>query len=195
MELLENLKNYRIFLASKSPRRQDLLKCLDIPFNVISIDNISETYSNETAPEEVPEYLACIKGDAYLSHIGQSGLVITADTLVICNNRIMGKPKDDTEAIKMLMHLSGQTHKVVTGVAISTSRKRISFSVTTEVTFASIMKNEAEYYVRTYNPKDKAGAYGIQEWIGCVAVKEIKGSFYNVMGLPLHRLYEELKKF
>ena len=136
-----------------------------------------------------------MKADAFQKHIGDDELVITADTMVICGNFILGKPKDREDAVNMLMNLSGKTHQVATGVTISTKWKRTSFTTVTDVTFAGITEEEIRYYVDNYMPLDKAGAYGIQEWIGAVAVAGINGSFYNVMGLPIHRLYQELRNF
>lgn len=193
--MLENLRKYRIILGSKSPRRRELLQMLRIPFNTAVISGIRETYPKELNPLEVPEYLSNFKADAYLERESDKQLVITADTLVICEGRILGKPGSQEEAVEMLMYLSGKEHQVVTGVTIATAAKRESFSSVTDVKFAEITQEEARYYVDTYNPTDKAGAYGIQEWIGCVAVEWINGSYYNVMGLPVHKLYHELKKF
>ena len=193
--MLKNLQNYEILLASKSPRRRELLKELRINFRIMTIGGIDESYPEEMRKEEVPQYLANKKADAYMDHISERNIVITADTLVICDNRILGKPRNATEAIEMLETLSGKTHKVVSGVCLASLDKRVSFSTTTEVTFSEISEEEARYYVETFMPLDKAGAYGIQEWIGCVAVEKINGSFYNVMGLPVHRLYKELKNF
>lgn len=193
--ILENLKNYHVLLASKSPRRRELLKELRIPFNSICLNGIDESYPEKLPRIDVPQYLADRKADAYLSVLGDNDLLITADTLVIKDDRILGKPQSRSEAIESLMFLSGGEHLVVTGVAIVTKDRRVSFSVTTRVKFAAITEGEARYYVDTFHPMDKAGAYGIQEWIGCIAVESIYGSFYNVMGLPIHKLYAELKAF
>ena len=192
--MLENLSKYKILLASKSPRRQELLKSLRIKYNCISLSGLDESYPQSLEAEEVPEFLANKKADGYSSVIQGNELLITADTLVILEDRILGKPKNHSEAVAMLNALSGKIHKVVTGVCISTKSQRKSFSVITEVKFAEISESDINYYVNTFTPFDKAGAYGIQEWIGCVAVEWIRGSYYNVMGLPVHRLYEELKK-
>lgn len=192
--MLENLSKYKILLASKSPRRQELLKSLRIKYNCISLSGLDESYPQSLEAEEVPEFLANKKADGYSSVIQGNELLITADTLVILEDRILGKPKNHSEAVAMLKSLSGKIHKVVTGVCISTKSHRKSFSVVTEVKFAEISESDINYYVNTFTPFDKAGAYGIQEWIGCVAVEWIRGSYYNVMGLPVHRLYEELKK-
>lgn len=193
--MLQNLKKYHIILASKSPRRRELLQMLRIPFNTVVISGLKEEYPDTLAPDDVPQYLSDLKADAYIARGHDNEMVITADTLVICDGRIMGKPADTANALEMLMFLSGKTHRVVTGVTIATKEQRTSFTTVTEVTFADITEEEARYYIDNYQPFDKAGAYGIQEWIGCVAVRSIKGSYYNVMGLPVHRLYQELKLF
>ncbi len=193
--MLTNLNKYKILLASKSPRRRELLSQLRIPFNVITIGGIDESFPDSIPAIEVPQYISEMKADAYHPMIKENDLVITADTMVICGDRIMGKPKDMTEAKEMLRFLSGKTHCVATGVTISTQNRRTSFTTVTDVTFADISDDEITYYVENFLPLDKAGAYGIQEWIGVVAVSGIKGSYYNVMGLPAHRLYQELKLF
>lgn len=193
--MLENLNKYKVLLASKSPRRRKLLGELRIPFNVISQGNIDETYPDNLPAEEIPQFLANKKADAYMSIFHGNELIITADTLVILDGRTLGKPHGREEAEKMLCSLSGKVHKVVTGVCISTQMKRTVFSSVTEVKFADLDPDDITYYVDNFQPTDKAGAYGIQEWIGCVAVEWINGSFYNVMGLPVHRLFNELKSF
>lgn len=193
--MFENLKEYKILLASKSPRRRELLSQLRIPFNVISLGGIDESYPASMPADDIPLYLANVKADAYLKTIHDNEMLITADTLVISEDRVLGKPAGHDEAVEMLRELSGKTHKVITGVCISTHVRRTSFSVITEVSFAELSDEAIEYYVENFLPYDKAGAYGIQEWIGCVAVKSINGSFYNVMGLPVHQLYKELMNF
>lgn len=193
--MLTNLNKYKILLASKSPRRRELLSQLRIPFNVITIGGIDESFPDSIPAIEVPQYISEMKADAYHPMIKENDLVITADTMVICGDRIMGKPKDMAEAKEMLRFLSGKTHCVATGVTLSTQNRRTSFTTVTDVTFADISDDEITYYVENFLPLDKAGAYGIQEWIGVVAVSGIKGSYYNVMGLPVHRLYQELKLF
>lgn len=192
--MLDNLSDYHILLASKSPRRRELLSELRIPFKCISLGGIDESYPDDLPPEDVPLYLAEKKASAYTEKIRDNELVITADTLVMMGNRIYGKPRSEDEARAILHELSGQSHKVITGVCILTLSERISFTSETEVRFADLSTDDIEYYVANFPPLDKAGAYGIQEWIGCVAVESINGSFYNVMGLPVHRLYQELKK-
>lgn len=193
--MFENLNKYNILLASKSPRRRELMSGLLIPYKCISIDNVVEEYPKGLQPVKVPEFLANLKADAYQYKLKENDLVITADTVVIIDGYVLGKPDNDHEAVDMLMRLSGKTHHVVTGVCLSTTTHRKSFTDTTAVTFNTITKNEAEYYVSKFSPLDKAGAYGVQEWIGYVAVKHLDGSFYNVMGLPTHRLFQELLKF
>lgn len=193
--MLENLKKFKVLLASKSPRRRELLSELRIPFGVVNIGGIDESYPSSLPAEEIPLFLANKKADVYMSNFNGNELVITADTLVIADGRVLGKPHTHEEAISMLASLSGKVHKVVTGVSISTHGKRTTFASETEVKFADISREDIAYYVENYLPLDKAGAYGIQEWIGCVAVEWIKGSFYNVMGLPVHQLYKELKNF
>lgn len=193
--MLSNLSKYKVLLASKSPRRHELLSELRVPFNVVTIGGIDESYPDSLKAEDIPEYLANKKADHYISQFTGNEMVITADTLVILEDRVLGKPRDSKEATEMLHSLSGKVHKVVTGVCISTHHKRVSFSSVTEVKFADLSADDIKYYVDNYQPFDKAGSYGIQEWIGCVSVEWIKGSYYNVMGLPVHRLYNELKKF
>ena len=192
--MLDHLKKYRILLASKSPRRQELLEMLDIPFEIHTKDGIDESYPASLPVREVAEYLSRLKGKAYSDDIESNELVITADTVVILDDRIYGKPHSEEEAVDMLMQLQGRTHTVATGVTIATKEKLVSFSTFTGVSFAPLEREEARWYVEKYRPLDKAGAYGIQEWIGCAAVAGIEGSFYNVMGLPVHQLYKTLKE-
>ncbi|MDE5744685.1 MAG: Maf family nucleotide pyrophosphatase [Paramuribaculum sp.] len=184
---LSHLQKYRIILASASPRRKELLSMLGLRFEVMPAPVDNEEYPIETPIEYIPEYLARKKAEA--CDFGDDTLVITADTVVVADNKVLGKPKDHTEALEMLSTLSGSTHRVITGVAIKTPHTVMSFSSITEVAFARLTDNEKEWYISTYRPFDKAGAYGIQEWIGCIGVTGITGSYYNVMGLPLHRLY------
>lgn len=192
--MLDNLKDYKIFLASKSPRRRELLQLLRVPFTVLTIGGIDESFPETLPLMDVPEYVSSKKADVYRERINDNELVITADTMVICGNKILGKPKDGDEAEEMLKELSGKTHQVVTGVTLATKKIKKSFSTVTDVTFSDISKEDIRYYVNNYQPLDKAGAYGIQEWIGAVAVSGIKGSFYNVMGLPVHQLFKELSR-
>ena len=193
--MLENLQKYKILLASKSPRRRELLGQLRIPFTVISIGDIPESYPDTLAADDVPEYLSLQKASAYHKMLRDNELLITADTVVIYDKKIYGKPADEKEAFRMLSELSGHTHHVVTGVTVATRNNKVSFSCSTDVEFAEIDPEDISYYLDNFRPMDKAGAFGIQEWIGCVAVKGIRGSFYNVMGLPVHQLYQVLRNF
>lgn len=193
--MLRNLDKYKILLASKSPRRRELMQMLRVPFNIITLGGIDESFPDHIPLIDVPQYVSGVKADAYQKKIASNELLITADTMVICEDRILGKPKNTEEAKEMLHLLSGKTHKVASGVTITALDKRTSFTTVTEVTFAELSEEEINYYVDNYVPLDKAGAYGIQEWIGAVAVSSINGSYYNVMGLPVHRLFQELKFF
>lgn len=193
--MLSNLDKYKILLASKSPRRRDLLQQLRVPFHVITLGGIDESYPDTVPAIDVPQFISEKKADAFQKIIKDNELVITADTMVVCDDRILGKPKDGKEAKEMLLFLADKTHKVATGVTITTQDRRTSFTTVTEVTFGPLSDEEIDYYVDNFQPFDKAGAYGIQEWIGAVAVSGIKGSYHNVMGLPVHRLYQELKLF
>ena len=193
--VLPNLKKYKIVLGSNSPRRRELLAGLDIDFEVQVIPGIDESYPETLKAEDIPVYLARKKAEAYLQTMPDNELLITADTIVWTFDEILGKPKDREDAIAMLRKLSGRVHEVVTGVCITTKEKTISFSAASAVCFAELDDEEIIYYVDKYRPFDKAGSYGIQEWIGYVAVEAINGSFYNVMGLPIHQLYKNLHDF
>lgn len=188
MELFDNIREYRVILGSGSPRRKELLAMLDIDFEVRSAGDVDESYPADLPAEEVPLYLARKKSNAFLSGLRENELVITADTVVICDNNVLGKPADTDEAFRMLKMLSGRKHTVVTGLTVATREIQISDTAITEVEFAPLSDETIREYIDRYRPLDKAGAYGIQEWIGAVAVKGINGSFYNVMGLPLHLL-------
>ncbi len=183
----------KLILASNSPRRHELLKGLDLDFEVRVKKGVGEKYPEDLPAEKVPEYISKEKAAAYDIQEGET--LLTADTVVILNGEIMGKPKDAAEAKEMLLKLSGHTHHVVTGVSITTREKQVSFSDTTAVTFRDLTDEEIDYYIEHYKPFDKAGAYGVQEWIGYIGVTRIEGSFYNVMGLPVERVYEALKAF
>ena len=193
--ILPNLSQYKIVLGSNSPRRRELLAGLDIEFEVQTIPGIDESFPKTLRPDEVPVYIARKKAEAYIPSMSADELLITADTIVWTFGEILGKPKDREDAISMLRKLSGRVHEVITGVCITTKEKTVSFFASSAVCFASLNNNEIAYYVDKYRPFDKAGSYGIQEWIGYVGVEAINGSFYNVMGLPVQRLYQELKKF
>lgn len=192
--MLDNIKKYNVILASNSPRRKELLAGLGIDFKVKVIDGIDESYPPSLASQQVAEYIAEKKAEAYRSVMDDNDLIITADTVVIVNNEILGKPTDAADAIRMLQSMAGRSHHVVTGVCITSKHVHKSFSVTTEVEFAALSDDEIDYYVQRYRPFDKAGAYGIQEWIGYIGVTSLSGSYYNVMGLPVQRIYTELKR-
>lgn len=191
---LNNLEKYNVVLASNSPRRKQLLEQLGVKFTTRVIKDIDESYPQDMPAEEIAGYISAKKARAYLETITGNELIITADTIVVCGDKVLGKPKDAEEACCMLRSLSGKTHKVITGVTIATSEVVRTFSCVTEVEFDALSDEEIGYYVNEYRPMDKAGAYGIQEWIGCVGVKEMRGSYYNVMGLPVQRLYKSLKE-
>ena len=192
--MLENLNKYTIVLASKSPRRKQLLQEIGIPFSVETID-VDEVYPEDLPVEEVAAYLAKLKATPFINNIDDQKLIITSDTIVCVDNQILGKPTGYEEAFEMLRLLSGRSHQVMTGVNLFSQSKSISFTTTTTVHFKVLSKEEIGYYLDNFKPYDKAGAYGIQEWIGHIAVKRIDGSYFNVMGLPIQRLYEELRKF
>lgn len=193
--MLENLKDYNIILASGSPRRKELLAGLGINFETKVLKGIDESYPNNIPAKEVAEYISKQKAAAYKNILNDKDMIITADTVVINGKEILGKPHNKQQALEMLENLSNKTHSVVTGVTILTKEKSISFSTETKVDFAKLSGEEINYYIDNYKPFDKAGAYGIQEWIGYVAVKSISGSYFNVMGLPIQRLYQELKNW
>lgn len=191
--MLDNLKKYSVVLASNSPRRKELLAGLDITFSVRIIPDIDESYPHFLKGEEIPLYISEKKADAYIETMSDDELIITADTIVYADSKVLGKPKTEEEACEMLRLLSGRQHKVITGVCVVSKNKKISFASTSIVSFATLSEDEIDYYVKKYKPLDKAGAYGIQEWIGYVGVNALNGSYFNVMGLPIQRLYEVLK--
>lgn len=186
---------YKLILASNSPRRRELLAGLDYAFDVRVLPNIDENYPSNLPVREVAAYLSQVKAKAYVDSMAADELIITADTVVICGNKIFGKPKDEQEAAEMLMMLSGKTHEVITGVSLTTVKRQFTFDVSTEVSFKSLRSDEINYYVSRYQPLDKAGAYGVQEWIGYIGVTRLEGSYFNVMGLPVQRLYDALQVF
>ncbi len=190
--MLSNLKPYRIILASQSPRRRELLAGLGVEFDIKVIPDIEESYPQQLPPAEVPAYIARQKAEAYRNDMATNDLIITADTIVCCDNAIMGKPTDDADARRMLHALSGRTHQVITGVCITTTTIQRTLSTSTDVTFKHLTDEEIDYYISHFHPTDKAGSYGIQEWIGYIGVERIEGSYFNVMGLPIQRLYTEL---
>lgn len=191
---MENVR-WKIILASNSPRRKELLAGLDLQFEVRVLQDIDESYPADLPTHKIAEFISKKKADAYVETMADDELVITADTVVILGDEVMGKPHDEADAKRMLGELSGRTHQVATGVTLSTRQRQMSFSVVTNVTFKELSADEIDYYVRTYQPMDKAGAYGIQEWIGYIGVTALEGSYFNVMGLPVQRIYEALKRF
>ena len=194
MLLAEKIKKYHVVLVSQSPRRRELLKGLEIDFTATRVDT-DEHYPATLEGAQIPTFIAERKADAFLPSMQPDTLAITADTVVICGNNVLGKPQDEEDARRMLRTLSGNTHKVITGVCIRTLEKQRSFHAISEVTFARLTDQEIDHYIACYHPTDKAGSYGIQEWIGYIGIEKLVGSFYNVMGLPTHRLYQELNLF
>ena len=194
MLLQDRLKNYRLILASASPRRRELLADCDLDFVLAEKFECEECYPANLAAKKVAEYLSQLKSNAYPHPLCEGDILLTADTVVILGDKILGKPHSEVEAIEMISSLSGATHKVVTGVTLRTPSQTISFSAESLVSFRALDAEEVSYYVEKYRPMDKAGAYGIQEWIGYIGIEGIEGSFYNVMGLPVQRLYQALKE-
>lgn len=188
------VEGYKVILASNSPRRKELLGGLGIDFEVRTLSDIDESYPNALRGEDIPMFISGKKAEAYKQGMADDEMIITADTIVYDNGQVLGKPKNRGEAVQMLKGLSGHAHEVITGVSIVTKKKTVQFASTSKVTFSTLTDEEIAYYVDTYKPYDKAGAYGIQEWIGYVAVTRIEGSYFNVMGLPIQKLYSELKK-
>lgn len=186
--------DYNYILASKSPRRNELLKSLGIEFSV-KTKEVDEIYPDSLSKEEIPVYLSKLKASAFQNEISDKDLVITADTIVCLDGKVLGKPKDKQEAVQMLNELSGNSHQVITGVCLTSKNKELAFYSTSDVVFKQLSADEIEYYVSEFEPYDKAGAYGIQEWIGSIGISHIEGSFYNVMGLPIQKLYEKIQKF
>lgn len=182
----------KILLASNSPRRRELISMLDLNYETVCARNVDERYPSDLNPLDVAPYLSRLKAEAYKDLAVGQNVVLTADTVVILDGKILGKPKDRADAIAMLESLSGRSHLVVTGVTLTTSSGMTTFSETTKVNFGKLSSKDIEAYVDKYKPFDKAGAYGIQEWVGATGINSIEGCFYNVMGLPLHRLYQEL---
>ena len=194
MLLQDRLKNYRLILASASPRRRELLAACDLDFTLAEKFECEECYPADLEADKVAEYLSQLKSNAYPHALATNDILLTADTVVVADGEILGKPKDSADAERMLKMLSGATHKVVTGVSLRTTKQTISFSAESLVSFRTLENEEIAYYIEKYCPLDKAGAYGIQEWIGYIGIEGIEGSFYNVMGLPVQRLYSALKE-
>jgi septum formation protein len=192
--IIGDLNKYRIILASRSPRRQQLLKELGLTFEVAKRE-WSEEFPGHLKGEEIALYVASAKAETFGSEINDNEIVITADTIVWCDNQVLGKPVDRNDAIRIIREISGNTHQVITAVSLLSSAKQTTFCSLTEVTFSELSDEEIEYYIDKCNPYDKAGAYGIQEWIGLAACTRIEGSYFNVMGLPIEQVYHELQKF
>ena len=192
--MLNNLKDYQLILASQSPRRHQMLKELGLDF-MIKTKEVEEVYPDHLKGEQIPIYLAKLKAEAFELDLNEMELVITADTIVCVDDIVLGKPKNRDEAVSMLQMLSGRSHQVISGVCLKSKHKDVSFSTTTHVHFKELSLDEIDYYIDNYKPFDKAGAYGIQEWIGFVGIDGIEGSYFNVVGLPVQRLYQELSKF
>jgi len=192
--MLNNLKDYQLILASQSPRRHQMLKELGLDFKIQTKD-VEEVYPDHLKREEIPVYLSKLKAEAFVLDLNEKELVITADTIVCVGDIVLGKPKNRDEAVEMLQMLSGRSHQVISGVCLKSKEKEVSFSTTTHVHFKELSLEEIDYYIDNYKPFDKAGAYGIQEWIGFVGIDGIEGSYFNVVGLPIQRLYQELNKF
>lgn len=192
--IIDNLNNYRIILASRSPRRQQLLRDLGLKFDVIERD-FDETYPDNLSGKEIAIYLSERKAKSFINEIAKKEIIITADTIVWCNKKVLGKPEDKEAAQKMIRELSGNTHEVITAVTLLSDEKKKTFFESTKVTFEALSDVEIAYYIEKFKPYDKAGAYGIQEWIGVAACSRIEGSYFNVVGLPVQKLYRELEKF
>ncbi len=191
----KTMKNKRIILGSASPRRKELLAGLNIDFEVDTLNNFKETYNPETPSEKIPEVLSEGKSFGFHRPLEKDEILITSDTLVLCEDRIMGKPHSYEEAFDMLRFLSGKDHKVITGVTVRNSERHITSSDAAIVHFKELTDKEIEYYIDNFKPYDKAGAYGIQEWIGYVGIDRIEGSFFTIMGLPVHLVYAMLEDF
>jgi septum formation protein len=192
--LIDKINDFKIILASRSPRRQQLLLELGLKFDVV-VEEYDESYPEGLTGEETARFVACKKAALFRSKLSENEIVIAADTIVWCNNKVLGKPVDKDDATSILKEISGNTHEVITGVSILSGSKEITFSESTRVTFETFSEEEIGYYIENYKPYDKAGAYGIQEWIGIIACSHIDGSYFNVVGLPVQRLYKELQLF
>jgi len=191
--MLNNLDKYDVVLGSNSPRRRELLTDMGVKFRVEAIKGIDESYPASLPVEDIPVYLACIKAQGH--ELQPSELLITADTVVVLDEAVLGKPQGEADAHRMLRALSGRAHRVISGVSVRTKDRTESFADTSVVHFAELTDDEIDYYIKHYRPLDKAGAYGIQEWIGNIGIQGINGDFYNVMGLPTRKLYQILKTF
>ena len=192
--MLDNLEKYKVILASGSPRRRELMVGLGVNYEVRILPDVDESYPDTLQGEEIPLYIAKEKADAYIPMMQPDELIITADTIVWLDGEVLGKPRDREDALQMLRTMSGRTHEVFTGVCITTTDWQRSFTAQTEVRFATLSEDEIIYYVDNFKPMDKAGAYGVQEWIGFIGVENISGRYYNIMGRPVQKLYRELLK-
>ena len=192
--MLDNLKKYKVILVSASPRRRELLAGLDVEFEVRALPDVDESFPPELQGGDIPLHISKKKADAYRPVMAADELVITADTIVWLDGVALGKPVDEADARRMLRNMSGKTHSVFTGVAITTKDSQRCFVAQSDVTFAQLTDDEIDYYIAKYRPMDKAGSYGAQEWIGYIGMSNIVGSYFNVMGLPVQRLYSELKE-
>lgn len=192
--IIDNLNKFKFILASRSPRRQQLLSDMGLKFDVVIMD-YEETFPADLTGEEIARYVAHEKALSFNNKISDNEIIITADTIVWCNNKILGKPQNHEDALRILREISGNTHEVITGVTLLSKHKENTFSVSTKVTFETLSDEELNYYIQKFEPFDKAGAYGIQEWIGIIACSHIDGSYFNVVGLPVQRLYAELRQF
>ena len=192
--MLDNLEKYKVILASGSPRRRELMAGLGVNYEVRILPDVDESYPETLQGADIPLYIAKEKADAYVAMMQPGELMITADTIVWLDGKVLGKPQDKEDALQMLRTMSGRTHEVFTGVCITTTDWQRSFTAQTEVRFATLSEDEIIYYVDNFKPMDKAGAYGVQEWIGFIGVENISGSYYNIMGLPVQKLYRELLK-
>lgn len=195
IKLYPPLSNCKVLLASQSPRRRELLGHLDVEVEILPLINVNESFPTTMRPEEVPAYISKKKAHPYMGNLVDGEVLLTADTVVICQHEVIGKPTNLRDAARILRLLSGRTHTVVTGVTLASNKRTVTFSEHTEVDFAPLSIEEIDYYVDRYLPLDKAGAYGIQEWIGYIGIKGIRGDYYNVMGLPLHSVYNHLLPF
>ena len=191
--MLDNLNKYKVVLASASPRRRELLAGLDIDFEVRTLPDVDESFPTTLQGGDIPLYISKKKADAYRPIMADDELVITADTIVWLDGKALGKPADEAEARRMLRDMSGKTHSVFTGVTITSKGEQHCFVSQSDVTFATLTDDEIDYYINKYRPMDKAGSYGVQEWIGYIGIEKISGSYFNVMGLPVQRLYSELR--
>ena len=191
--MLDNLNKYKVVLASASPRRRELLAGLDIDFEVRTLPDVDESFPTTLQGGDIPLYISKKKADAYRPIMADDELVITADTIVWLDGKALGKPTDEADARRMLRDMSGKTHSVFTGVTITTKGEQHCFVAQSDVTFATLADDEIDYYINKYRPMDKAGSYGVQEWIGYIGIEKISGSYFNVMGLPVQRLYSELR--